>query len=411
MTEENIKFLPEDNDSPADQVKRKPWKILIVDDEELGHQAITNALKDFSYRGESIEFYHAYNSAEAKEVLAAQADCDVIFLDIIMDYHSEGLDVINHVRKTLENLLVRIVIITASSREYPEVFLRNEYEIDNYLSKEAGDLVRTKIRHTVKNMLAIRQGFREQQKLIDRLDHLVVERTGELQNLVHILCHDLSNPLSVIIACVYVFKNHECDASELKEFSNKIERAANIQREIIGLVRESESIRVGKLEFKLEPVNIGRALEDACFIFEKNLQEKSLRLEYDSALANTLFVLAERRSLANQVINNVISNAIKFSPDGSTISINFESADDLVRISIKDQGIGIPDNVMQSIFDLSMPTSRLGVRGEMGSGLGMPLVKSYMNIFGGDVEIQTKTKEDDPVNHGTTTTLILKRSA
>jgi two-component system sensor histidine kinase VicK len=96
------------------------------------------------------------------------------------------------------------------------------------------------------------------------------------------------------------------------------------------------------------------------------------------------------------VINNLISNSLKFTPDGGTISINLEERGEVVRISVSDTGIGIPEEYRESLFDKFSKARRPGLRGEASVGLGMSIIKTIVEWHQGKIWFDTE------VNRGTT---------
>ena len=83
---------------------------------------------------------------------------------------------------------------------------------------------------------------------------------------------------------------------------------------------------------------------------------------------------------------------------------------DFVVVSVTDTGIGIPDTLLKTLFESNAKTSRLGTSGEKGTGFGLPICKSYMDLYGGKIEVTSKTADEFPDDHGTTFTLRLKRA-
>ncbi|MCP4700292.1 MAG: ATP-binding protein, partial [Gammaproteobacteria bacterium] len=104
----------------------------------------------------------------------------------------------------------------------------------------------------------------------------------------------------------------------------------------------------------------------------------------------------------NSVINNIFTNAIKFSYPDSKIIVTAEPAAACVKFSIRDFGIGMPGNLLKNLFDVRKTTSRMGTEGEEGTGFGMPLMKKFVNAYGGAIEIFSKAQHEAPQNHGTT---------
>ena len=142
--------------------------------------------------------------------------------------------------------------------------------------------------------------------------------------------------------------------------------------------------------------------------FEDKLKAKNLELNYNSSEIAGIFVLAEPVSLNHSVINNLISNAIKFSHTNSCIDVMASMNGDEVRVTVRDFGVGMPSTLLAKVFMPNEATSRVGTSGEAGTGFGMPLVKSYMERYGGGVEISSESIEESPKNHGTSVTLCFK---
>ena len=92
--------------------KLAPWKVLLVDDEPDIHDITKLTLSRFRLDGRALSFVHAYNGAEAKEVLAREKDIALVFLDVVMEREDSGLEVARWMRQDLDNQFTRIVLRT-----------------------------------------------------------------------------------------------------------------------------------------------------------------------------------------------------------------------------------------------------------------------------------------------------------
>jgi len=107
-------------------------------------------------------------------------------------------------------------------------------------------------------------------------------------------------------------------------------------------------------------------------------------------------VVAEEASLRKQVIGSLISNSIKFSYPGAKIWIKLSIRDKYFIFIMEDNGIGMPLEIMAKLFSSSSESSRQGTSGETGTGFGMPLVKKYIESYGGSIDVNsTEAGEDD----------------
>ncbi len=113
----------------------KPWKLLIVDDDEEVHSATRLALKNFEFEGAGLEIQSAYTGAEALQKLKNDSETAVILLDVVMENPSAGLDCAQAIRQELHNKLVRIILRTGQPGSAPERSVIIDYDINDYKNK------------------------------------------------------------------------------------------------------------------------------------------------------------------------------------------------------------------------------------------------------------------------------------
>ncbi|MDR9501050.1 MAG: DUF3369 domain-containing protein [Desulfurivibrionaceae bacterium] len=138
MYDDAIIFAPEDPlqaDGSHRLSYKKPWQILIVDDEEEVHAITTLVLRHFRYDDSPLQFLHAYSGAEAKQLIDSRPDIAVILLDVVMEKEDAGLEVVEYVRKEVKNPFVRIILRTGQPGQAPEEKIIVEYDINDYKEK------------------------------------------------------------------------------------------------------------------------------------------------------------------------------------------------------------------------------------------------------------------------------------
>lgn len=142
----------------------------------------------------------------------------------------------------------------------------------------------------------------------------------------------------------------------------------------------------------LKPISLLECINDAIRSIEKMSREKEVSFD----LPNQDFIISsEPNLLIQQVFVNLLSNSVKFSKHGKRIKINFQKLhENKVYISISDQGIGIPKEILRNLFNSNTITTRLGTENEKGTGLGMLIAKSICELLEGKLEIHTSTEED-----------------
>ncbi len=136
MNDELLVFKDEDADAETvEQVDSVPWKVLIVDDEDVVHNTTKLVLHDFKFENKKIEFVSAYSSEEAKVILNKEEDIAVIFLDVVMEKEDAGLQLVKYIREELQNKLVRIILRTGQPGQAPEERVIVDYDINDYKTK------------------------------------------------------------------------------------------------------------------------------------------------------------------------------------------------------------------------------------------------------------------------------------
>ncbi len=230
-----------------------------------------------------------------------------------------------------------------------------------------------------------------------------------LQHLLRMVCHDISNPISIIKTVFFLAsRRSQLKPDELKQWE-RVKRASDSIEGIINQVRRYEAFRSGKLQFELRPCSLRKVFEDIDFFFQTKAIEKGVKLSWRFIQeSNDILVLADSTSLTHEIFNNLVSNAIKFTAEGGSVSLDAERVDEFAVITIRDTGIGIPRDILQLLFDPKANTSRRGTNNESGTGFGMPLVKTFLEMFGGSIHIESIEQQNGSVQHGTTIEIRLR---
>jgi signal transduction histidine kinase len=250
----------------------------------------------------------------------------------------------------------------------------------------------------------------ELQQIVDEKTQALTKTAETKATLLRVLCHDLSNPLVLITGLLELFANNRISEDKKLSKYKTLSRAAQLMADILSNVREMEAVDSGKRNISITPVNLERMFDDLNLIFRDRLHEKQISLEIENELPDGIGVLADPVSLSNHVFNNLVSNALKFSFPGSKVHIVARAEDDLVHVSITDTGVGMSEDIAQAIFDPTRQTTRLGTAGEKGTGFGMPIVKSFVEKYGGRIQVESISAEINPSEHGTTFHLYLKKA-
>jgi response regulator RpfG family c-di-GMP phosphodiesterase len=162
---------------PSEVVERPPWKILVVDDEEVIHTATRIALADFRFDGRPLSVLGAFSAREGRALLEAHRDVAVVLLDVVMESDDAGLELARHVRETMRNALVRIVLRTGQPGAAPEKQVITQYDINDY--REKTELTEVRLFTTLTAALRAYRDLNTIEKSRRGLE-LIVGSTGQL---------------------------------------------------------------------------------------------------------------------------------------------------------------------------------------------------------------------------------------
>lgn len=224
-----------------------------------------------------------------------------------------------------------------------------------------------------------------------RLENLA--QIAEQKALLRVLCHDLVNP--IFAAHSLLDLRHSLGKVDDHTVTTAI-KSCQSALDIIKHVREESSLVRTNKQFKSETTILADAFEEVRSTLEERLSQKKLTLNIDSEPQLQLEV--KKVVLAHNILNNLLTNAIKFSHSGGKIDVTafslHEGDSRFCVIEVRDYGIGMPEEILQNIFKDSAKTSRPGTADEAGTGFGMPLVKRYVEKSGGAIHISSSEAGD-----------------
>lgn len=357
-----------------------PNKILIVDDTPKNIQILGTVLRQQQY-----QIYVAQNGRQALEV-AHKVIPDLVLLDIMMP-EMDGFQACEELKKSAVTSKIPIIFLTAKA-EAEDIVKGFELGAVDYILKPFNS---AELLARVRTHLLLVQKNRE-----------LAQSAEEQKELLHILCHDLANPLTACSGASEILDHDNYEA--LKDI---IHSAAQNGLEIIKLVRQMRAVEDKPIT--LSPVKVSEAVYQSKLILQPKFTAKNIELV--TKMNPDIRVYVEPISFINSVLNNLFTNAIKFSHPNSIILITVEPAGEQVKLMIEDHGIGMPQSLVSKLFDIKQPTSRRGTQGEDGTGFGMPLVKKFITAYGGSIQVSSVDEREDAIKHGTAITLLLPASA
>jgi two-component system cell cycle sensor histidine kinase PleC len=246
---------------------------------------------------------------------------------------------------------------------------------------------------TVRDLQKERQMAEEQsQRLADLADKYASEKTrAEAANrskseFLANMSHELRTPLNAIIGFSEVMGQQMFGAlgsPKYSEYSRDIHRSAHFLLDVINDILDMSKIEAGRMDLEFEDVALQPLFEDVLRFVQQRAAENRVVISMD---LGDVQIQADRRAL-KQVFINLMSNAVKFTPEGGKVSVSSELAGDVVRIRIQDTGIGIPQRDIEKLGRPFEQVENQFTKTKGGSGLGLAISKSLVLLHGGSLSI------------------------
>jgi signal transduction histidine kinase len=243
----------------------------------------------------------------------------------------------------------------------------------------------------VTDTVNVERALRERNEALETADKLKID-------FVHHVSYELRSPLTNIIGFAHFLGDPVTGplTEKQREYLSYITVSTNALLAIINNILDLATIDAGAMALNLGAVDIRRTMEAAAEGVQDRLVKNGIRLEIRAVPDIGSFVADERR--VRQSLFNLLANAVGFSPAGETVTFAAQRLTDAVVFSVTDRGPGIPADVQDKVFDW-FETHSLGSR-HRGTGLGLSLVRSFVELHGGTVTLESA------VGRGTTVTCV-----
>lgn len=204
-----------------------------------------------------------------------------------------------------------------------------------------------------------------------------------------IISHDLKGPLNSLTSFSGLLINHTDSLSkeEIKMLASDLDKSLKNLFALLENLLEWSRAQTGSIEFKPEPFDLAVLLEENAQLL--HAQAKNKNIEIENANKESLPVFAHKHSV-NTVIRNLVSNAIKFTPEGGKITLQAEAGTNEIVVSVADTGVGMSAEVTQKLFRLDVKHSTKGTANEKGTGLGLLLCKEFVQKNGGRIWLKSE---------------------
>lgn len=220
------------------------------------------------------------------------------------------------------------------------------------------------------------------------------------------MSHDIRTPMNAIIGFADLLEKHLDDKKRVIDYISKIKHSSSFLLSLINYVLEMARIESGKATLKTETGDLKNLVNTLNDVFEPSIEEKKLQYTCNLKVENP-YVHCDKTKL-REILLNVISNSIKYTPEGGSVTVDIteeghdaEKKVSFYRFTIEDTGIGMSKEYLPHIFEEFSRENTSTESKVIGTGLGLPIVKSLVDLMGGTIEVSSE------VAVGTKTIIIL----
>ena len=223
--------------------------------------------------------------------------------------------------------------------------------------------------------------------------HIAEARTSARNDFLANMSHDIRTPMNAIVGYTNIAKSYINDSATIENALEKIDSSSHFLLSLINDVLDISKIESGKMQLAYAPCNLGdifKHIEDITVLQAKN---KALIITYQHESVRHLMVHADELRI-EQILVNIVSNAIKYTPEGGTVDLIAEEEAcggnrHLYRFIIRDSGIGISEDYLPHIFDSFSREEKTTVNRIQGTGLGLAITAKVVDLMGGKIFVNS----------------------
>ena len=201
------------------------------------------------------------------------------------------------------------------------------------------------------------------------------------------ISHEFRTPLTLIMGPVQEVSEKTKDPDDRKMLQIAYQNA-NRLLQLINQVLDLSKLEVGKMEMRVQEQDFATLLKGIVMSFESLADRRNIQLQFVSE--KEVIPLFIDQDKVEKIFYNLLSNAFKFTEDYGEISVLISEKDQAIEVRIKDNGIGIPENQIESIFNRFHQVDQSETRGQEGTGIGLALVKELVHLHSGSISAKSK---------------------
>lgn len=361
------------NETFESEINRSDYKILIVDD------VVSNVLLlKILLTNEKFQVCTAANGNQCIE-MAQKEKPDLILLDVMMP-DINGFDTAVILKKDETTRDIPIIFLTALNN--PSDLVKGfQVGANDFLTKPFNkeELV-MRVMHQIELVAAKRTIVRQNEELRRTINNR--------DKMYSVIAHDLRSPMASIRMVLNLAVNvvsREMVGDEIFSLLDKANRESEDTHDLLDNLLKWTKSQTGRLNVVYQDIDLDDIVPGVVDIFHMIAEMKKITLQYIPS--NEKLIVHGDNDMLKTIIRNFISNAIKFSSEGKGVEVFCTREGDFARISVRDHGVGISPERVETIFHKGDTT--YGTSGEEGSGLGLQLCEDFARKNGGEAQVES----------------------
>jgi two-component system, sensor histidine kinase and response regulator len=351
----------------------KGRRILAVDDDRINLRIIGGIL-----RSEGYEIAEAASGEQALDVYSTFLP-NLVLLDVMMP-GIDGFATCRTLKKSYGDKCAPVIFVTAKS-EADDVVMGFDAGGVDYLTKPFRP---KEVVARIRTHLSNQQLVEQQKDLVDQLS----KANAAKDRFLGMCAHDLRNPLSSIRGLAELMDENAIGelSPEQREIIQTIHGASQSMLQLVNELLDVSTIEAGHLKLEKVPSSIIDIIERSAHLANIEAAKKNTKIE---VVKNGIDpILDVDRNKFRQVVDNLISNAVKYSPGGSIVTVLIHANADVAGFAVRDSGPGIPDNERHKLFTDYGRLSTLPTAGENSTGLGLAICRKIVEAHNGTIGVK-----------------------
>jgi len=377
------------NSKSANQDRPQRSRILVVDDDRITLSLVEKILTRAGYE------FEGFASAEAALIYLKDRNVDIVLSDIMLD-GMDGIEFCAQLRGQARHEDIPIICFTGTS-DVESLGRAYEAGASDYILKPLRKVeLLSRIAHHLED-------YRRKQIAKNRIQRLNSESQSKTKFL-GVASHDLRNPLVSIRGISQYLESEKFGPLNdgQHELVQTIVDASENMLQLVEDLLDVSMFETGQMRIQPERQSLESIVDQAVLLHSASASKKQIQLLKESKIDDSEAYFDKR--LMSRVLDNLISNAIKFSPSNTKVKIAIESDSDQLHFYVEDEGPGIPENEFDQLFKEFGRTSNQPTAGESTSGIGLFVTKRIIQRHGGTISVENRSPK------GTRFTVALNRT-